>query len=76
MVEWNVPVPDDLDSRVRNHVAEHGGGELSDYVRKAVRRQLLSEKIRDIRQRNAGEDPQVIEDEINEALAAIRENRS
>ncbi len=76
MAEWNLPIPDDLDSRVRNHVAEHGGGDLSEYVQKAVRRQLLSETVRDIRQRHADADPQVIEDEINEALAAVRESRA
>ena len=75
MAEWNVPVPDDLDSRVRSHVADHGGGELSAYVKKAVRRQMLSDTIRDIRQRSADADPQVIEQEINEAVAAVRENR-
>jgi predicted transcriptional regulator len=42
MVEWNIPVPDDLDSRVRSYLDKHGS-ELVDFVSRAVSEQLAYE---------------------------------
>jgi hypothetical protein len=76
MTRWTIDVPEDLDSRVRDHVADHGGGELSAYVQKAVRRQVFWETVQDIRERNAGVDPQVIEREVGKALDEVRADRA
>lgn len=76
MAEWTLHVPDDLDSQVRSHVAEHGGGGLAEYVEKAVRRQMLWDTVETIRARNADVDPQTIEAEVNQAVDEVRANRS
>lgn len=76
MTRWNVDVPDDLDSRVRKHVADHGGGELSAFVQRAVRRQVFWETVQAIRQRNAGADPRLIEQEVNRAVDEVRADRA
>ncbi len=72
MPNSTLQLPPDLDAHLRAHLAEHGGGDLLAYVSKAVRRQLLRDTIHTIRSRNADADPQVIEEEIQQALDDVR----
>jgi hypothetical protein len=76
MAEWTLHVQDELDSQVRSHVAKHGGGTLTEYVEKAVRRQMFWDTVETIRTRNADVDPQTIEAEVNQAVDEVRANRS
>lgn len=75
MSQWHIEVSDDLDHRVRDHLAQQGGGDLTAYVNKAVRRQLLRETIHTIRARNAEADPAEVENEIAQALEEVRADR-
>jgi predicted transcriptional regulator len=42
MAEWTVDVPDDLDARLKSHLAEHGG-DLAEFVSQAVDERLTLE---------------------------------
>lgn len=74
MAEWSVS--DELDKQVRSHLSDHGDWGFSDFIDKAVRRQILRDTIRDIRERNADLDPQLIEEEVNRAVEEARADRS
>lgn len=70
-----IQLADDVDASIQAHLAARGRGELSEYVNRAVRRQLLRDTIQTIRHRNADADPATIEDEINQTLKEVRADR-
>jgi Ribbon-helix-helix domain len=71
---WTVKVSKETDVAVRSYLAEHGArkGDLSKFIERAVRREVLRATARDIQERNAdlpGEEVQAL---IEEACAAVR----
>lgn len=74
---WNLKVSRDTDIALRTHIASRGGrkGDLSRFVEQAVAREMLRETIREIREDNAGVDPDEVRRIVDEELAEVRRAR-
>ena len=77
MTRWNLSIPEQTDRAVRTF-ARTGGkkGDLSRFVDEAVRRRVLDLTVRQIKDRNAGQDQQALLDLIDEEVDAVRAGRS
>lgn len=55
VTRWTVKVSKDTDVAVRTYLAEHGGkkGDLSRFIERAVRKEVLRATVRDIQDRAA-----------------------
>ena len=55
LTRWTVTVSKETDSAVRSYLAEHGAkkGDLSKFIERAVRKEVLRATVRDIQERNA-----------------------
>ena len=74
LARWTVKVSKETDVAVRSYLAEHGGrkGDLSKFIERAVRREVLRATVRDIQERNADLPAAEVEALIEEACAAVR----
>lgn len=78
MTRWNLVIPEETDRSVRSYLARTGGkkGDLSRFVDRAVRSQILRETVLQVWERNkdlTAEEAQALADD---AVAWARENRS
>lgn len=71
-VRWDVKVSRETDQAVREQLASEAGKDLSRYVEELVNRELLRQTVAEIHAHNAGVDPDLIEREIEQALAETR----
>jgi hypothetical protein len=71
---WTVKVSKETDIVVRSYLAEHGcrKGDLSKFIERAVRKEVLRATVRDIQERNAGLPGDEVQALIDEACAAVR----
>jgi hypothetical protein len=71
---WTVKVSKETDIAVRSYLAEHGGrkGDLSKFIERAVRKEVLRATVRDIQERNAELPTAEVQTLIDEACAAVR----
>ncbi len=78
MTRWNLSISEQTDRAVRTFLARTGGkkGDLSRFVDEAVRRRVLDLTVRQIKDRNAGQDQQAILDLIDEEVDAARAGRA
>ena len=78
MTRWHLSVSEQTDRAVRNFLARTGGkkGDLSRFVDEAVRRRVLALTVRQIKDRNAGQDQQAILDLIDEEVDTARAGRA
>jgi len=78
MTRWNLSIPEQTDRTVRTFLARTGGkkGSLSRFVDEAVRYRVLDLTVRQIKDRNAGQDQQAILDLIDEEVDAARAGRA
>jgi hypothetical protein len=58
-----VEISDSLAPRIENHLSQHGGGNMTDYVNKAVKAQLFWDTVEALQKRNANVDPSLLEAE-------------
>ena len=74
LARWTVKVSKETDIAVRSYLAEHGGrkGDLSKFIERAVRREVLRATVRDIQERNADLPAAEVQALIEEACAAVR----
>jgi hypothetical protein len=74
LTRWTVKVSKDTDIAVRSYLAEHGGrkGDLSKFIERAVRWEVLRATVRDIQERNADLPDAEVQALIEEASAAVR----
>lgn len=77
MTRWTLSIPDETDRTVRTYLARLGlkKGDLSKFVDEAVRRQVFARIVKDIKERNAGADPNELDRLIKEAVGQARANR-
>ena len=77
MTRWNLSISEQTDRAVRTFLARTGGKkeDLSRFVDEAVRRCVLDLTVRQIKDRNAGQDQQAILDLIDEEVDAVRAGR-
>jgi predicted nucleotidyltransferase len=75
-VKWNVTVSRELDTGVREYLAEHGETEadLSRFVEKALARALLLEAMRECGERNSDLSEQDAEALVAEAVRETRKS--
>jgi hypothetical protein len=74
LARWTVKVSKETDIAVRSYLAERGGkkGDLSKFIERAVRKEVLRATVHDIQERTAdlsGEDVQRL---IDEACVEVR----
>ena len=76
-VRWNLTVSKDTDLTLRSFLGSQGmkKGDLSKFVEDAVRRRVLQCTIQDIRERNAGADPDDLQRIVDEAVSEVRAER-
>ena len=76
-VRWNIKVSKDTDLTLRTFLGSHGmkKGDLSKFIEDAVRWRVLQRTIEDIRERNAGADPDEVERIVDEAVSEVRAER-
>ena len=76
-VRWNIKVSKDTDLTLRTFLGSQGmkKGDLSKFIEDAVRWRVLQRTIEDIRERNAGADPDEIQCIVDEAVREVRAER-
>lgn len=76
-VRWNIKVSKDTDLTLRTFLGSRGmkKGDLSKFIEDAVRWRVLQRTIEDIREHNAGADPNEIQRIVDEALSEVRAER-
>jgi hypothetical protein len=76
-VRWNIKVSKDTDLALRTFLGSQGmkKGDLSKFIEDAVCWRVLQRTIEDIRQRNAGADPDEIRRIVDEAVSEVRAAR-
>ncbi len=77
MVRWNITIPEVTDRTVRAFLARNGGkkGDLSRFVNEAVRRHVFDLTVRQVKDWNAGYDPQEILELVDDEVDAVRAGR-
>jgi hypothetical protein len=76
-VRWNLKVSKDTDLILRTYLGSQGAkkGDLSKFIEEAVRWRVLQCTVQDIRERNAGTDPDEIQRIVDEAVQEVRAER-
>lgn len=76
-VRWNIKVSKDTDLTLRTFLGSQGmkKGDLSKFIEDAVRWRVLQRTIEDIRERNAGADPDEVERIVDDAVREVRAER-
>jgi hypothetical protein len=76
-VRWNLKVSKDIDLTLRTYLGSQGAkkGDLSKFIEEAVRWRVLQCTVQDIRERNAGADPDEIQRIVDEAVQEVRADR-
>ena len=74
LTRWTVKVSKETDTALRSYLAQRGGkkGDLSKFIERAVRKEVLRATVRDIQERNAGLPGEEVQALIEEACAAVR----
>ena len=75
---WSLKVSKETDLDLRTYLGSQGmkKGDLAKFIEDAVRRRILQLTIGDIRQRNAGTDPDEIQRIVDEAVSEVRAERA
>lgn len=78
MTRWNLVIPEETDRSVRSYLARTGGkkGDLSKYIDRAVRQAVFWDTIENIQERNKDLSPEEAQALADEAVEAVRANRS
>lgn len=76
-VRWSIKVSRDTDLTLRTFLGSLGmkKGDISKFVEDAVRWRVLQRTVQDIRERNAGADPNEIQRIVDEAVRDVRAER-
>jgi hypothetical protein len=78
MSQWTLIIPDETDRMVRTHIAKNDAteGALSQFVERAVRKELLRETVKTVQDRNARFDQEELMNVVEEAVDWARADRS
>jgi hypothetical protein len=73
-IRWNIKVSKETDLTLRTYLGAQGAkkGDLSKFIEEAVRWHVFHLTVQDIRERNAGADPDELQRIIDEAVAGVR----
>jgi ribbon-helix-helix protein len=77
-VRWNIKVSKETDLTLRTFLGAQGAkkGDLSKFIEEAVRWHVFHRTVQDIRERNAGTDPDELQRIIDGAVSEVRAERS
>ena len=77
MARWNITMPEETDRAIRAFLARNSGkkGGLSRFVNEAVRRHVFDLTVQQVKERNAGYDPQEILELVDDEVDAVRVGR-
>lgn len=77
MSRWTLVIPDDTDRMVRSYLAQAGGkkGDLSKFVDRAVRKEVLRQTVASLQEHNADLSEEEAMELANEAVAWARAPR-
>lgn len=78
MTRWTLVVSDETDRNLRVYLGQQGAkkGDLSKFVEQAVRERLFSETVDSVKERNAAFNQRDILEAVDEAVEAVRADRS
>lgn len=78
MTRWTLVVSDETDRNLRAFLGQQGAkkGDLSKFVEQAVQERLFSETVETVKARNAVFDQHEILDTVDQAVEAVRADRS
>ena len=73
---WTVKVSPETDRSLRSYLGQHGmkKGDLSKFIERAVRSEILTQTAADVKQRNADLPSAQLQALIDEAIAAVRKD--
>ena len=73
-IRWTVKVSPETDRSLRSYLGQHGmkKGDLSKFIERAVRKEILSQTAAEVKQRNADLTSDELQTLIDEAVAAVR----
>jgi hypothetical protein len=76
-VRWNIKVSRETDLTLRTYLGSQGAkkGDLSKFIEEAVRWHVFHCTLQDIREQNAGTDPEELQRIIDEAVNEVRADR-
>jgi hypothetical protein len=76
-VRWNIKVSKETDLTLRTYLGSQGAkkGDLSKFIEEAVRWHVFHRTVQDIREQNAGTDPEELQRIIDEAVNEVRGDR-
>jgi hypothetical protein len=76
-VRWNIKVSKETDLTLRTFLGARGAkkGDLSKFIEEAVRWLVFHRTVQDIRERNAGTDPDELQRIIDGAVSEVRAER-
>ncbi len=74
LVRWNITVSKETDLKLRTFLGSQGmkKGDLSKFIEEAVRLQVFHRTVQDIKERNAGTDPDELQSLIDSAVREVR----
>jgi hypothetical protein len=77
-MRWSLVVDDKTDQRLRAFLGLQGAkkGDFSKFVEKAVLDRIFSETVKAVKDRNADSNQQFILDTVDDAVKAVRADRS
>jgi hypothetical protein len=78
VVRWNIKVSRDTDLALRTFLGARGmkKGDLSKFIEQTVRAEVFHRKIEHIKARNAGTDPDRLQEEVDDAVRSVRERKA
>jgi hypothetical protein len=76
-VRWNIKVSKETDLALRTYLGSQGmkKGDLSKFIEQAVREHVFHRTVQDIKERNAGTDPEELQALIDQAVHEVRAER-
>jgi hypothetical protein len=76
-VRWNIKVSKETDLTLRTFLGAQGAkkGDLSKFIEEAVRWRVFHCTVQEIRERNAGTDPDELQRIIDETVSEVRAER-
>jgi hypothetical protein len=77
-VRWNIKVSKKTDLTLRTYLGAQGmkKGDLSKFIEEAVRWRVFHRTVQDIKEQNADTDPDLLQALIDDAVRAVRAERS
>ena len=71
-----IEIPDTTYSDLEAMLAQRGGGNVADFVNSTLQKRLFFETVAQVQQQNQDTSPEELQQAIDEAISAVRADRS